>query len=194
MAPNLALRSNVLFLALFEISPLSFNWNSCYIHFDVSQCIFNCFYYSKLLQIQEKGIWIVHYLVAELRELMLQCCIALKIVCCKWSRFNSALNSVVILKHYCQSSFFNVWQNLSYFTLVWLCCGRTVGRSVYGHVITKFSRMGRLLHFLNHGAAMARFAREGSAINFRLSFNLSFLFILHDIPFTFAPFYRCTSF
>ena len=29
---------------------------------------------------------------------------------------------------------------MSYFTLVCLWCGRTVGRSVYGHVITKFSR------------------------------------------------------
>ena len=38
--------------------------------------------------------------------------------------------------------------------------GRSVGRSVYGHVITKFSRMGRLLHFLTHGAPLARFARE----------------------------------
>ena len=34
------------------------------------------------------------------------------------------------------------------------------GRSVYGHVITKFSRMGRLLHFLTHGAPLARFAWE----------------------------------
>ena len=36
---------------------------------------------------------------------------------------------------------------LSYFTLVCLWCGRmvsrAVGRSVYGHVITKFSEMGR---------------------------------------------------
>ena len=38
------------------------------------------------------------------------------------------------------------------------------GRSVYGHVITKFSRMGRLLHFLTHGAPLARFARETFAI------------------------------
>ena len=37
---------------------------------------------------------------------------------------------------------------LTYFTLVCLWCGRTVARSVYGHVITKFSRMGRILHFL----------------------------------------------
>ena len=29
---------------------------------------------------------------------------------------------------------------------------QTDGRSVYGHVITKFSRMGRLLHFLSYGA------------------------------------------
>ena len=42
--------------------------------------------------------------------------------------------------------------------------GLSGGRSTYGHVITKFSRMGRLLHFLTHGAALARFARESSAI------------------------------
>ena len=52
---------------------------------------------------------------------------------------------------------------LSYFTLVCLWCGRTVSRAVYGHVITKFSRMGRLLHFLTHGAPLARFARESPA-------------------------------
>ena len=32
--------------------------------------------------------------------------------------------------------------------------GRSGGRSVYGHVITKFSWMGRLLYFLTHGALM----------------------------------------
>ena len=44
--------------------------------------------------------------------------------------------------------------------------GRTVGRAggrAYGHVINKFSRMGRLLHFLAHGAPL-RFARESSII------------------------------
>ena len=30
--------------------------------------------------------------------------------------------------------------------------GLSGGRSVYSHVITKFSRMGRLLHFLTHEA------------------------------------------
>ena len=34
--------------------------------------------------------------------------------------------------------------------------GRAVGRSVYGHVITKFSRLGRLSHFLSYGAPPAR--------------------------------------
>ena len=29
-----------------------------------------------------------------------------------------------------------------------------VGRSVYRHVVTKFSRMGSLPHFLSHGAAL----------------------------------------
>ena len=32
--------------------------------------------------------------------------------------------------------------------------GRAVGRSVYGHVITKFSRMGSLPHFFTHGAPL----------------------------------------
>ena len=41
---------------------------------------------------------------------------------------------------------------------------RTDGLSVYGHVITKFSRMGRLLQFHTHWAPLARFARESSAI------------------------------
>ena len=54
--------------------------------------------------------------------------------------------------------------------LVCLWCGRTVGqavgRSVYGHVITKFYRMGRLIHFLTHGAPLVRFARESSAKNY----------------------------
>ena len=32
--------------------------------------------------------------------------------------------------------------------------GRAVGRLVYGHVITKFSRMGRLPYFLSYGAPL----------------------------------------
>ena len=36
---------------------------------------------------------------------------------------------------------------------------------MYGHVITKFSRIGRLLHFLTHSTPLVRFARESSAIN-----------------------------
>ena len=35
--------------------------------------------------------------------------------------------------------------------LHWYACGAD-GRSVYGHVITKFSRMGSLPHFFTHGA------------------------------------------
>ena len=42
--------------------------------------------------------------------------------------------------------------------------GRTDGRSVYGHVFIKFSRMGSLPHFLIHGAPQARLARQSSAI------------------------------
>ena len=32
--------------------------------------------------------------------------------------------------------------------------GRSLARSVYGHVITKFSWMGRLPHFLSYGAPL----------------------------------------
>ena len=32
--------------------------------------------------------------------------------------------------------------------------GRAVGRSVYGHVITKFSPMGSLTHFFTNGAPL----------------------------------------
>ena len=42
--------------------------------------------------------------------------------------------------------------------------GRSLGRSLYSHVITKFSQMGNLLHFLTHGAPLARLERESSAI------------------------------
>ena len=50
---------------------------------------------------------------------------------------------------------------LSYFTLVCTWCGRTAARSVYGHEISKFSRMGGLPHFLIHGAPLrALCARE----------------------------------
>ena len=34
--------------------------------------------------------------------------------------------------------------------------GRAGGWSVYGHVITKFSQMGRLPHFLSYGAPLMR--------------------------------------
>ena len=50
--------------------------------------------------------------------------------------------------------------------LHWYACGadgRLGGRSVYGHMNTKFSRMGSLPHFLTHGAPLR--ARESSAKN-----------------------------
>ena len=46
---------------------------------------------------------------------------------------------------------------------------RTDGRSVYDHVITKFSRMVSLPYFLTHGAPQARFARQSSAIKRNLT-------------------------
>ena len=49
--------------------------------------------------------------------------------------------------------------------------GRVGGRSVYGHVITKFSRMGSLPHFLPKMLRCARFARESSAKSGSRSFS-----------------------
>ena len=37
---------------------------------------------------------------------------------------------------------------------------RSLARSVYGHVITKFSRMGRLAHFLSYGVPPTRGAKR----------------------------------
>jgi len=51
--------------------------------------------------------------------------------------------------------------------LHWYACGadkRSLGWSVYSHVIAKFSPMSKLLHFLTHGASLARFARKSSAM------------------------------
>ena len=54
IAPNFALKLNDLFLNIFEISLSSFGWNTCYIHFDVLQCIFNGVCYYALLPIQNR--------------------------------------------------------------------------------------------------------------------------------------------
>ena len=54
IAPNLALKSNDVFLDIFITSQGSFGSNYCYIHFDVSQCILNGLSYYTLLPIQEK--------------------------------------------------------------------------------------------------------------------------------------------
>ena len=67
---------------------------------------------------------------------------------------------------------------------------RLVGRWVYGHVITKFPRMGSLPHFLTHGAPLrALRAREPRYYQF-WSFVCSFLFIpaacgweFHTVPY-----------
>ena len=53
--------------------------------------------------------------------------------------------------------------SLSYFTLVCLWCGRTVGRA-YGHMITKFSRVDYFI-FLPMVLRCAHFAPESSATN-----------------------------
>ena len=50
------------------------------------------------------------------------------------------------------------------FALVCLWCGRTVGRAVYGHVITKFSRMGSLPHFVTHGAPLRALHAGGAPL------------------------------
>ena len=43
--------------------------------------------------------------------------------------------------------------------------GLSGGRSVYSHVITKFSRMGRLLHFLTYGALASEISAKNLCFN-----------------------------
>ena len=47
--------------------------------------------------------------------------------------------------------------------------GRSLARSVYGHVITKFSGMGRLPHFLSYGAPPTRALRARVELRYKLS-------------------------
>ena len=49
----------------------------------------------------------------------------------------------------------------------WLPCGAD-GQAVYGHVITKFSRMGR---FTYPWCSAARASRESSAIKYLIVYN-----------------------
>ena len=59
---------------------------------------------------------------------------------------------------------------LNYFILVCLWCGRTLGRAVHGHVITKFSRTGSLPHFLTHGAPLLAF--RARKLRYKISVSL----------------------
>ena len=61
---SFSLKSNDLFLD--RTSLRKFGSNSCYIHFDALQCIFNGFNCGTLLPIQEKSNGIASYLVSEL--------------------------------------------------------------------------------------------------------------------------------
>ena len=47
--------------------------------------------------------------------------------------------------------------------------GRSLAGSVYGHVITKFSGMGRLPHFLSYGAPPTRAPRARVELRYKLS-------------------------
>ena len=61
--------------------------------------------------------------------------------------------------------------------------GLSGGQSVHGHVINKFFRMGRLLHFPTHGAPLARFVRESSAKKVRTNaivYNTALNVVIED--------------
>ena len=47
--------------------------------------------------------------------------------------------------------------------------GRSLARSVYGHMITKFSGMGRLPHFLSYGAPSTRALRARVELRYNLT-------------------------
>ena len=50
--------------------------------------------------------------------------------------------------------------------------GRVGGRSVYGHMITKFSRMGSLPHFFTHGAPLRVLRARELRYDCRLNWTL----------------------
>ena len=60
--------------------------------------------------------------------------------------------------------------------------GRSVGWSVHGHVITKFSRIGRLPRFLSYGAAPTRGAWSSAiTINNIIIINIIINFVSNFI-------------
>ena len=65
--------------------------------------------------------------------------------------------------------------------------GRAGGQSVYGHVITKFSRMGSLPHFFTHGAPLralrARELRDDVTCPFKASGLFTSIITHEDINF-----------
>ena len=67
--------------------------------------------------------------------------------------------------------------------MVVLWCGLTVARSlahsVYGHVITKFSGMGKLPHFLSYGAPPMRVFRTCVELHYNNTFLIR---TVHSIP------------
>ena len=70
---------------------------------------------------------------------------------------------------------------LSYFTLECLWYGRTVGR-MYGHVITKTSRQGRLPNFLTHCAPLRPLPSRGAPLLGKPSRNVIFLLTEPLVP------------
>ena len=44
--------------------------------------------------------------------------------------------------------------------------GRSVGQSMYGHVIAKFSRMGSSPHFLTHGASLLMLSVTATCVSY----------------------------
>ena len=58
--------------------------------------------------------------------------------------------------------------------------GRSLARSVYGHVITKFSEMGRLPHFLSYGALPTRALR--ARVELRYKYSVAALSAMTGLP------------
>ena len=62
--------------------------------------------------------------------------------------------------------------------------GRSLARSVYGPMITKFSRMGRLPHFVSYGAPPTRSPSRPAYVELRYKhiFALSVNMVRRDLP------------
>ena len=134
MADKCLAKPSLLLMALYSLQFLAFTGRETQQQFSNSK--HSRFYWTKKHFISEG------YFVC--------CCSEWYLVCYCFFLSNSPGGHVFSFKNKSVSC---IWVAIpaDWIILHWYACGADT-RSVYGHVITKFSRIGRLPHFLSYGA------------------------------------------